>query len=52
MKVGRTLNSKGELVDVFECPYCKMRTTHEEDIDSHDCKRWSDAAAESEETHS
>ena len=49
MKVGKTTDSEGRIVEVFECPYCHMRTKFEERLESHDCKRYSDALAESKE---
>jgi len=49
MRAGNTIDSEGNLIEVFECPYCHMRTKYEERLEDHDCKRYSDALAESKE---
>ena len=49
MKIGTTINRDGDLIPVYQCPYCHMRTIHLENLHNHDCKVWSDAMAEHKE---
>jgi len=35
-QVGKTINDKGEVLEVFECDYCEFRTTNAKNLKDHE----------------
>ena len=44
MKIaGKTVDYKGEEVNVYQCEHCETRSTFKEQIESHVCKQFADS---------